>query len=97
MELTKYQIYAVGGCVRDELLGPREKLSGIMSNNFDFCFVINQDQNESISIQDGFQIMKKLLQNEGFKIFIETPNMLTIRAMFPNNWCYINNKEFTYF
>lgn len=90
MELTKYQIYAVGGCIRDEL-------SGIMSNDFDFCFVINKDQNECISIEDGFKIMKKWLENEGFKIFLETPSMLTIRAKFPDNWVYLENKEFSYF
>lgn len=83
MELTKYQIYAVGGCVRDQLLG-------INSNDIDFCFVINQNQGETISIEDGFQMMKQWLQNEGFKIFLETPNMLTIRAKFPSKTTYSN-------
>lgn len=90
MELTKYQIYAVGGCVRDQLLG-------LNSNDFDFCFVINQNQDEKLTIEEGFQIMKQWLQNEGFKIFLETPNMLTIRAKFPNDWKYIQSKEYSYF
>lgn len=83
MELTKYQIYAVGGCVRDELLG-------IQSNDIDFCFVINQNQSAKLTIEEGFQMMKQWLQNEGFKIFLETPNMLTIRAKFPSKTEYSN-------
>jgi len=69
-------IYIVGGYVRDKLLG-------IKSNDIDFCFVINQN-NENILIEDGFQIMKKWILDEGFTIFLETPSMVTIRAKFPN-------------
>lgn len=73
MELTKYQIYIVGGYVRD-------KLMEIKSNDIDFCFVIKQDETNNITIEEGFEIMKSWLQNEGFTIFLETPSMLTIRA-----------------
>lgn len=83
MKLTKYQIYAVGGYVRDQLLG-------IKSNDIDFCFVIEQNENQNITIEEGFQQMKEWLQNEGFTIFLETISMLTIRAKFPNNTEYAN-------
>jgi poly(A) polymerase len=78
MELTKYQIYIVGGYVRDKLLG-------IKSNDIDFCFVIRQNETNNLTIEEGFQIMKSWLQNEGFTIFLETPSMLTIRAKIPSN------------
>lgn len=80
MELTKYQIYYVGGFVRDSLLG-------IKSNDIDFCFVCNpeHEDHKNLSIEDGFQIMKQWLINEGYTIFLETPSMLTIRAKIPEN------------
>ncbi len=77
MELTKYKIYIVGGYVRD-------KLMGIKSNDIDFCFVIKQNENQNITIEEGFQMMKTWLQNEGFTIFLETPSMVTIRAKIPS-------------
>jgi poly(A) polymerase len=77
MELTKYQIYYVGGFVRDKLLG-------IESNDIDFCFVCLEDH-KNLTIEHGFQIMKEWLIHEGYTIFLETPSMLTIRAKIPEN------------
>lgn len=84
--MNNYHLYQVGGYVRDKLLD-------IQSNDIDFCFVINQDNtnNYNITIEEGFQIMKIYLLNQGFKIFLETPNMLTIRAKFPT---YYSSKDF---
>ena len=79
-----YKIYIVGGYVRDQFLN-------INSKDIDFCFVINKT-NENITISQGFNIMKEILIKEDFKIFLETPNMLTIRAKFPN---IIKYKEFS--
>lgn len=77
MSITnRYEMYIVGGYVRDKLLG-------IESKDIDFCFVINKEPNEYISIENGFQEMKQWLCKEGFTIFLETPTMLTIRAKFP--------------
>jgi tRNA nucleotidyltransferase/poly(A) polymerase len=90
MKLTNYNIYSVGGCVRDELLG-------IKSNDYDFCFVIKQDKNEKLSVEEGFELMKDWLKSEGFQIFLETPTMVTIRAKFPNEWKYLNKKEYSFF
>lgn len=72
-----YQIYLVGGYVRDKLLN-------IESKDIDFCFVINRT-NVNITISQGFQIMKEYLIEENFDIFLENLNMLTIRARFPKS------------
>lgn len=76
------QIYFVGGYVRDKLLG-NNKL-----NDIDFTFVINKQDNDKISIEDGFKIMEDYLLNENFIIFIKQPSMLTIRAKFPKSGKY---------
>jgi len=68
------EIYIVGGYVRDKLLG-------IKSKDIDFCFV---SYIENISLDDGFQQMKQWIQKEGYKIFLETPSMVTIRANIKN-------------
>lgn len=72
------QIYKVGGCVRDKLLG-------VDSKDIDFTFVLD-DLN--MSVDDGFVRMYKWLSDEGFQIFLSTPEMFTIRAKFPLNHIY---------
>lgn len=77
---SSHKLYVVGGYVRDKLLG-------IESKDIDFCFVIdktilNQDQTQTITIEEGFEIMKQWLIQNHFNIFLETPQMLTIRAKF---------------
>lgn len=72
------QIYKVGGCVRDKLLG-------VDSKDIDFTFVLD-DLN--MSVDDGFVQMYKWLSDEGFQIFLSTPEMFTIRAKFPLNHIY---------
>jgi len=67
------QIYKVGGCVRDKLLGTNSK-------DIDFTFVLDD---LTQSVKDGFWSMHKWLTNEGFEIFLSTPEMFTIRAKFP--------------
>lgn len=69
------KIYKVGGCVRDKFLG-------IESKDIDFTFVLDDLQK---SVEDGFVEMYKWLSDEGFTIFLSTPEMFTIRAKFPNN------------
>lgn len=72
------QIYKVGGCVRDKLLG-------IDSNDIDFTFVLDD---LTQSVQQGFDVMTKYLETEGYQIFLSTPEMFTIRAKFPPNHIY---------
>jgi tRNA nucleotidyltransferase/poly(A) polymerase len=67
------QLFKVGGCVRDELLG-------MQSKDIDFTFVLdNLDQ----SVEQGFSDMEKWMTDQGFQIFLSTPDMFTIRAKFP--------------
>jgi tRNA nucleotidyltransferase/poly(A) polymerase len=67
------QIFKVGGCVRDKLLG-------VESKDIDFTFVLdNLDQ----TIEEGFESMTSWLSHEGFGIFLSTPDCFTIRAKFP--------------
>jgi tRNA nucleotidyltransferase/poly(A) polymerase len=66
-------LYRVGGCVRDELLG-------VSSKDIDFTFVLD---NLSLSVEDGFLSMENWMKEQGFQIFLSTPEMFTVRAKFP--------------
>jgi poly(A) polymerase len=67
------QIFKVGGCVRDELLG-------LQSKDIDFTFVLDDlDQ----TVEQGFSQMETWMKKEGFQIFLSTPEMFTVRAKFP--------------
>lgn len=73
------KIYEVGGCVRDEILG-------VPSKDIDFTVVL--DENWQGFWSDNvtpFQAMTESLKGMGFKIFLETPEFLTVRAQFPKN------------
>ena len=67
------QIFKVGGCVRDELLG-------MDSKDIDFTFVLD---NLDRTVDEGFEIMTQYLEHKEFTIFLSTPEMFTIRAKFP--------------
>lgn len=85
-----FKIYVVGGYVRDKLLG-------IDVKDIDFCFVIDSMEEElnKIDIEEGFKMMKNYLIGEEFKIYLETPSMLTLRAKFPVNDKYKEYKDMT--
>jgi poly(A) polymerase len=67
------QLFKVGGCVRDSFLG-------IDSKDIDFTFVLD---NLEQSVEQGFSDMEKWMTDQGFQIFLSTPEMFTIRAKFP--------------
>jgi tRNA nucleotidyltransferase/poly(A) polymerase len=69
----KFKIFEVGGCVRDELLG-------LNSKDIDFTFVL---EDTNMSVEEGWDQMLSILEKEGFKIFLKTPDCFTVRAMFP--------------
>jgi len=73
----------------------RDNLLGIKSNDIDFCFVIEQNENQIITIEEGFQMMKEWLLNQGFTIFLETPVMVTIRAKFPSKSDFLSYNGLT--
>jgi len=67
------QLFKVGGCVRDELLG-------LQSKDIDFTFVLDD---LTQTVEQGFQFMTDWMTKEGFQIFLSTPDCFTIRAKFP--------------
>lgn len=69
------QMFMVGGAVRDELLG-------VPSKDIDFTVVM--DFHDAVSV-DPFKVMVGNLKAQGFEIFLETPEFLTVRARFPKN------------
>lgn len=71
-------MYEVGGCVRDELLG-------VKSKDIDFSVVLEAGDIPNFITRDAdpFQVMCNRLRLMGFKIFLETPEFLTVRAQFP--------------
>lgn len=77
------EMYEVGGCVRDEILG-------VKSKDIDFSVVLSPDEITPFITKRGksiertpFEVMDALLVEKGFKIFLRTPEFLTIRAQFP--------------
>lgn len=74
------KIYKVGGCVRDRLLG-------LDSKDIDFVFVIS-DLSSIKGVDGGFKLMEKYMIDNGYTIFLSTPDCYTIRAKFPNDHKY---------
>jgi len=82
------QMFEVGGVVRDELLG-------VKSKDVDFVCVLTNDEKELIyqRNQSPFDFMANTLADMGFKIFLETPEFLTVRAQFPGKGYTINHTD----
>lgn len=77
------KMYEVGGCIRDEILG-------VPSKDIDFTVVLDESEQDFLSRRSGFitpfQLMVDNLRGMGFKIFLETPEHLTVRAQFPASY-----------
>lgn len=76
------EFFEVGGCVRDEIMG-------VKSKDIDFTVVLNpgdfDDPTLTVGAEtDPFKVMENELKRRGFKIFLSTPEFLTVRAKFPN-------------
>jgi tRNA nucleotidyltransferase (CCA-adding enzyme) len=72
------KMYEVGGCVRDEILG-------VPSKDIDFTVVM--EPGDEVLSTDPFRAMVTWLKTvNGFKIFLETPEYLTVRAQTPKSW-----------
>jgi tRNA nucleotidyltransferase/poly(A) polymerase len=83
------ELYEVGGCVRDEIMG-------VKSKDIDYSVVLHD-----FDIEFGkrwsltpFQIMKDLLELQGYDIKVEKPEYLTIRAIFPKGHKYRGGADF---
>lgn len=71
------EMYLVGGCIRDELLG-------LKSKDVDFTVVLDPAEMQvGAGGMDPFRLMALNLKAMGFEIFLETPEYFTIRARFP--------------
>ena len=68
------KLFEVGGCVRDELLGVHTK---------DIDFTVVLEDMFHMTVDQGWDMMLDFLKSEGFKIFLETKDCFTVRAMFP--------------
>lgn len=74
------QKFLVGGMVRDQIMG-------VKSKDADFSVVLEASDMPDANLLaipiDPFDVMRSKLQSQGFTIFLETPEHLTIRAQFP--------------
>jgi tRNA nucleotidyltransferase/poly(A) polymerase len=88
--------YVVGGFVRD-------KIMGVKSNDVDYTVVLDDmdmrprglTEEEGVDFNDPFDVMVFRLFRMGFKVFLQTPEHLTVRAQFPRNGNYslVNNMD----
>jgi tRNA nucleotidyltransferase/poly(A) polymerase len=83
-----FKFYEVGGCVRDEILG-------LKSKDIDYVSVPSEDLLKDISsAHTMFGILEGYLKEEGFELFLVTPNCFTIRAKFPKGHKYQGVADF---
>ena len=68
------ELFEVGGCVRDEILGLRSK-------DIDFSVVLSPEEVEG---KNPFRVMEQELKRRGFTIHVSKPEYLTIRGKFPD-------------
>lgn len=72
----KYELYEVGGKIRDEFLGLRSK-------DIDYTVVIlGRDQ---YPIDEVFENFVEQIESEGYQVFVTTPDCFTVRAKFPKD------------
>jgi tRNA nucleotidyltransferase (CCA-adding enzyme) len=75
------KIYEVGGAVRDSLLG-------VASKDVDFSVELTAEECEQHPGLRPFGVMCGKLLSEGFKIYQENEEFLTIRAQAPKGWTF---------
>lgn len=81
--MNHMELFEVGGHVRDGLLG-------IESKDVDFAVVMDPVEEP----MTAFSKMKHLLEDQGFKVFLETPDCFTIRAKFPEDHVHSGVADF---
>jgi poly(A) polymerase len=83
-----FKFYEVGGCVRDEILG-------LKSKDIDYVAVPSDGLLKDVtSAHDMFDILESYLKEEGFELFLVTPDCFTIRAKFPKGHKYKGVADF---
>lgn len=83
-----FTFFEVGGKVRDELLG-------LKSKDVDYVAVPDHDLIRDVeSAHTMFNILEGFLKEEGFELFLVTPDCFTIRAKFPKKHVYSGVADF---
>lgn len=77
----KYELFEVGGAVRDSILG-------LKSKDIDYTVVITSEF-ENIPPSLAFGWFESQIKMEGFEIFLVTEEMFTIRAKFPKTHIHV--------
>lgn len=83
-----FKFYEVGGKVRDEILGLKSKDVDYVAVPSDGLLI------DVSSAHDMFDILETHLKEEGFEIFLVTPDCFTIRAKFPKDHKYQGVADF---
>lgn len=83
-----FKFYEVGGKVRDEILGLKSKDVDYVAVPSDGLLI------DVSSAHDMFDILETHLKEEGFEIFLVTPDCFTIRAKFPKDYKYQGVADF---
>jgi tRNA nucleotidyltransferase/poly(A) polymerase len=83
-----FKFYEVGGKVRDEILGLKSKDVDYVAVPSDGLLI------DVSSAHDMFDILETYLKEEGFEIFLVTPDCFTIRAKFPKDHKYQGVADF---
>jgi tRNA nucleotidyltransferase/poly(A) polymerase len=71
-----FQFAEVGGAVRDKFLG-------LDSKDVDFV-AVPEDPNTFLNADAAFMFLCTHLKEQGFKVFLETPEFFTVRAQVPD-------------
>lgn len=83
-----FMFYEVGGKVRDEILG-------LKSKDVDYVAVPSDGLLMDVSsAHDMFDILETYLKEEGFEIFLSTPDCFTVRVKFPKDHKYQGVADF---
>ena len=83
-----FKFYEVGGKVRDEILGLKSKDVDYVAVPSDGLLI------DVSSADDMFDILETYLKEEGFEIFLSTPDCFTVRAKFPKDHKYSGVADF---
>lgn len=94
----KFKFYEVGGKIRDELLGLHSKdVDYVAVPEFETNLLtpsLEAYQYFTATTNEAFAKLEEFLKNEGFQIFLVTPECYTIRAKFPENHKYNGVADF---
>lgn len=71
-----FQFFEVGGAIRDQLLG-------VDTKDVDFV-AVSETPDVFVTSESCFNSLHQFVQDQGFKVFLATPEFLTLRAQVPD-------------